>query len=116
MSKIPVGILGATGMVGQMYVSLLSNHPWFEVKYVAASPKSAGKSYGQAVAGRRHLDGSAVTKNSWENSVNELIVEDANDLSKARNAHKTGLCDFVFSALEMGKEEIKTLEEAYAGE
>jgi aspartate-semialdehyde dehydrogenase len=116
MSKIPVGILGATGMVGQMYVSLLSNHPWFEDKYVAASPKSAGKSYGQAVAGRRHLDGSAVTKNSWENSVNELIVEDANDLCKARNAHKTGLCDFVFSALEMGKEEIKTLEEAYAGE
>ncbi|MDR2048801.1 MAG: aspartate-semialdehyde dehydrogenase, partial [Treponema sp.] len=56
MSKIPVGILGATGMVGQMYISLLRDHPWFEVAYVAASPRSAGKPYSQAVAGRWHAE------------------------------------------------------------
>jgi len=114
MSKIPVGILGATGMVGQMYTSLLVNHPWFEVKYVAASPRSAGKTYAQAVAGRRHLDGSAAAKTDWLTGVGELIVQDANDLSKALDARKAGKCDFVFSALEMGKDEIKALEEAYA--
>jgi aspartate-semialdehyde dehydrogenase len=100
-------------MVGQMYVSLLSNHPWFEVKYVAASPRSAGKSYAQAIAGRRHLDGSAAVKNGL-GSVNELTVQDANDVSQAIDAQKAGQCSFVFSALEMGKEEIKALEEAYA--
>ena len=115
MNKIPVGILGATGMVGQMYTSLLANHPWFEVKYVAASPRSAGKSYAEAVTGRWHLDGSAVAKMDWRSGVAELIVEDANDLSKAIAANKAGRCSFVFSALEMGKEEIKALEEAYAG-
>ena len=114
MSKIPVGILGATGMVGQTYTSLLANHPWFEVKYVAASPRSAGKSYAQAAAGRLHLDGSAVAKTNWLSGVADLIVEDANDLSKAIAANKAGRCTFVFSALEMGKEEIKALEESYA--
>ena len=52
MAKIPVGVLGATGMVGQQYIALLAEHPWFEVKYVAASSRSAGKKYGDAVAGR----------------------------------------------------------------
>ncbi|MCL1812491.1 MAG: aspartate-semialdehyde dehydrogenase [Treponema sp.] len=120
MSKISVGVLGATGMVGQTYVSLLSNHPWFEVKYVAASPRSAGKSYAQAIAGRQHLDGSAAAKNGIGSdtgiagNVGKLIVEDANDLSKAIDAQKAGCCDFVFSALEMTKDQIKALEEAYA--
>ena len=115
MSKIPVGVLGATGMVGQTYVSLLVNHPWFEVMYVAASPRSAGKTYAHATAGRRHLDGSAAAKNSLDTGgIGELIVEDANDVSKALAAHKAGRCTFVFSALEMAKEEIKTLEESYA--
>ena len=52
MQKIPVGVLGATGMVGQQYIALLADHPWFEVRYVAASPRSAGKPYAEAVAGR----------------------------------------------------------------
>jgi aspartate-semialdehyde dehydrogenase len=113
MSKIPVGILGATGMVGQMYISLLSDHPWFEVAYAAASPRSAGKPYREAVAGRWHAERGGM-EGRWSEGVGELIVEDANDVSKALEAHKKGRCSFVFSALEMGKDEIRALEEAYA--
>jgi aspartate-semialdehyde dehydrogenase len=105
---IPVGVLGATGMVGQQYLALLANHPWFEVRYVAASPRSAGKSYREAVAGRWHLAKTAGT------GVDALIVEDANDVSQAVMAAKRGDCAFVFSALEMGKEDIRTLETSYA--
>lgn len=108
MQKISVGILGATGMVGQQYISLLKNHPWFEVTYVAASPRSAGKSYHDATAGRWQL------ANTYHPAVGDLIVEDANDVSRAIEASKAGKCAFVFSALEMGKDEIKKLEEAYA--
>jgi aspartate-semialdehyde dehydrogenase len=108
MQKISVGVLGATGMVGQQYISLLRNHPWFEVTYVAASPRSAGKSYRDATAGRWQL------ANTYQPSVGDLIVEDANDVSRAIAASKAGKCDFVFSALEMGKDEIKKLEEDYA--
>jgi aspartate-semialdehyde dehydrogenase len=116
MEKIPVGILGATGMVGQKYVRLLSDHPWFRVAYVAASPRSAGKPYSGAVAGRWHVDGSLnlSTDGGWGPGVGSLIVEDANDVSKALAARNGGRCSFVFSALEMGKEDIKNLEEAYA--
>jgi aspartate-semialdehyde dehydrogenase len=114
MNKIPVGILGATGMVGQMYISLLANHPWFEVTYAAASPRSAGKPFAEAIAGRWHINRSAVSEAEWGEGVGKIIVEDANDVSKAIAAHKAGRCAFVFSALEMGKEEIKALEEAYA--
>ncbi|MDR0403633.1 MAG: aspartate-semialdehyde dehydrogenase [Treponema sp.] len=113
MSKIPVGILGATGMVGQMYISLLRDHPWFEVTYVAASPRSAGKPYSQAVAGRWHLERGG-TEGGRAEGPDALIVEDANDVSRAAAANKQGRCAFVFSALEMGKEEIRALEEAYA--
>jgi aspartate-semialdehyde dehydrogenase len=109
MSKIPVGVLGATGMVGQQYISLLANHPWFEVRYVAASPRSAGKRYQDAVAGRWHLAGEAPPAGPGD-----LIVEDANDVSRAAAAAKRGDCAFVFSALEMEKDTIRTLEEAYA--
>jgi aspartate-semialdehyde dehydrogenase len=114
MEKIPVGILGATGMVGQQYLALLENHPWFEVRYVAASPRSAGKVYEEAVGGRWNAtrgdlggpDAPAVAK---------LIVEDANDLSRAQAAVKRGDLAFVFSALEMEKDDIRRLEEGYAG-
>ncbi|MCL2127486.1 MAG: aspartate-semialdehyde dehydrogenase [Treponema sp.] len=108
MAKIPAGVLGATGMVGQNYVTLLNNHPWFEVRYVAASPRSAGKKYSQAVAGRWHLD------RGYAPHVGELTVEDANDVGRAVAAMKKGGCAFVFSALEMGKDETRALEEAYA--
>ena len=106
MNKIKVGVLGATGMVGQRYIKLLENHPWFEVTYVAASPRSAGQLYKDAV------------KNRWligENipaGVDDLMVEDANFAEKA-----LGKCQFVFSALELPKkEDIKNLESAYAAE
>ncbi|MCL2472888.1 MAG: aspartate-semialdehyde dehydrogenase, partial [Treponema sp.] len=103
MSKIPVGVLGATGMVGQQYISLLIDHPWFELRYVAASPRSAGKKYREAAAGRIHFPGVAEI-------AGELTVNDANDVSQAIKAAKAGDCAFVFSALEMGKDEIRALE------
>jgi aspartate-semialdehyde dehydrogenase len=109
MQKIPVGVLGATGMVGQNYLTLLRDHPWFEVRFVAASPKSAGKTYREAVAGRWHLD------KTYTPAVGNLIVADANNVSDAVAASRRGDCAFVFSALEMGKDEVKALEEAYAG-
>jgi aspartate-semialdehyde dehydrogenase len=105
MSKIQVGVLGATGMVGQRYIHLLDNHPWFQVTYVAASPRSAGKSYKDAVE-NRWLIGADIPPD-----IADLTVQDANDPAAA-----LGKCKFVFSALEMGKDEIKTLEEAYASE
>ena len=103
--KINVGVLGATGMVGQRYIKLLENHPWFKVTYVAASPRSAGKAYKEAVA-NRWLIGANIPAD-----VKDLIVQDANDPKAA-----LGKCRFVFSALEMGKDEIKALEAAYAEE
>jgi len=106
--KIPVGILGATGMVGQQYISLLNDHPWFEVCYAAASPRSAGKKYEDAVKGRWQL-----TK-TYTPSVSSIMVEDANDVSRAVEAFKRGECSFVFSALEMGKDETRALESDYA--
>ncbi|MCL1836497.1 MAG: aspartate-semialdehyde dehydrogenase [Treponema sp.] len=108
MAKIPVGVLGATGMVGQNYIALLNNHPWFEVRFVAASPRSAGKKYAQAVAGRWQL------AETYAPHVGEIMVEDANDVSRAAAAQKREDCAFVFSALEMGKAEILALEDAYA--
>lgn len=103
MDKINVGVLGATGMVGQRYIKLLEDHPWFKVTYVAASPRSAGKKYAEAVNNRWHIGADIPS------DVADLIVEDANDVKKA-----VGKCKFVFSALEMGKDEIKALEEQYA--
>jgi aspartate-semialdehyde dehydrogenase len=108
MQKIPVGVLGATGMVGQQYISLLKDHPWFEVRYVAASPRSAGKSYADATSGRWQLP------RTYAEAVGSLIVGDANDVGAAKAAAARGDCAFVFSALEMAKDEIRALEEAYA--
>jgi len=101
--KIRCGILGATGMVGQKYIQLLENHPWFDVTFVAASPSSAGKKYSEAVKGRWHMN----TPLSAE--VANLDVFDANLVENA-----IGKCDFVFSALELDKEATKALEIAYA--
>jgi len=101
--KINVGILGATGMVGQNYIRLLENHPWFEVRYVAASPRSAGKKYSEAVDGRWQMSGNIPPE------VTDLIVHDANDVSAA-----IGKCRFVFSALELSKDAIRALENEYA--
>ena len=103
--KIPVGVLGATGMVGQRYIAYLAQHPWFEVSYVAASPRSAGKRYREAVE-NRWLIGADIPS-----GVADLPVHDANVFREA-----AGQCAFVFSALEMGKDEIRALEEAYAAE
>jgi len=103
MRKISVGVLGATGMVGQNYINLLEGHPWFEVSYVAASPRSAGKTYADAVKGRWQMS------RDVSPAVAGLVVRDANEVSAA-----VGKCDFVFSALDMGKDEIRALEDAYA--
>ncbi|MDR2748026.1 MAG: aspartate-semialdehyde dehydrogenase, partial [Treponema sp.] len=114
MAKIPVGVLGATGMVGQQYIALLANHPWFEVRYAAASPRSAGKTYREAIAGRWHAASGGDTAASRPGAPWDLVVQDANDISRAVSANKAGDCAFVFSALEMGKDEIRALEEGYA--
>jgi aspartate-semialdehyde dehydrogenase len=108
MAKIPVGILGATGMVGQNYIALLNNHPWFKVSYVAASSRSAGKTYAEAASGRWQL------AETYAPHVGKLVVQDANDVGRAAAAFKKKKCSFVFSALEMGKDETRALEEAYA--
>ncbi len=103
MNRMKVGVLGATGMVGQNYLTLLDNHPWFEVVYVAASPRSAGKTFAQAVAGRWLM------AKPIPSPIHDLIVGDANAVDQA-----AGQCDMVFSAIESDKETIRRLEEAYA--
>ena len=101
--KLRVGILGATGMVGQRFITLLENHPWFEVVTVAASPRSAGKTYEEAVGGRWKMTV------PMPESVKGLIVKDVNKVETVAPD-----VDFVFSAVDMSKEEIKAIEEAYA--
>ncbi len=108
MRKLRVGILGATGMVGQQYIRLLEGHPWFEVSYLAASPRSAGKPYAEAVAGRWHLS------SPMPAGVRGIVVADANDVNAASKASAQGSCDFVFSALDLSKAEIIALEDDYA--
>ena len=101
--KLRVGILGATGMVGQRFITLLADHPWFEVTTVAASPRSAGKTYGECVEGRWKMDVPVPEK------VSSLIVRNVQDVEKV-----AAEVDFCFSAVDMKKEEIKAIEEAYA--
>ena len=103
--KLKVGILGGTGMVGQRFISLLENHPWFEVVVVAASPRSAGKTYEEAVGNRWKM------KTPMPEAVKKLVVMNVNEVEKV-----AALVDFVFSAVDMTKEEIKAIEEAYAKE
>ncbi|MEK6957824.1 MAG: aspartate-semialdehyde dehydrogenase [archaeon] len=101
MDKKKVGILGATGMVGQQYVSLLENHPWFEVGCVAASERSAGKKYSEAVEGRWHM------QKEIPQTAKELMVR---DVAQVKEIAKE--CDFVFSALDTPV--AKVFEEKYA--
>ncbi len=102
-NKLKVGVLGATGMVGQRFVSLLADHPWFEVTVVAASPSSAGKPYEAAVAGRWTLPGSIPAATA------KLTVVDAADVARV-----SGQCDFVFCAVDMDKAATAKLEDDYA--
>ena len=101
--KVRVGILGATGMVGQRFISLLENHPWFEVVAVAARPRSAGKTYEDAVGDRWKMD------TPMPERVRNMVVLNVNDVE-----HVASQVDFVFSAVDMTKEEIKKIEEDYA--
>ncbi len=101
--KLRVGILGATGMVGQRFIALLENHPWYEVVTVAASPRSAGKTYEEAVGGRWKMD------TPMPEGVKNLIVANVNEVEKVASS-----VDFVFSAVDMTKEEIRAIEDAYA--
>ena len=101
--KLRVGILGATGMVGQRFIALLENHPWYEVVTVAASPRSAGKTYEEAVGGRWKMT------TPMPEAVKNLIVMNVNEVEKVAAG-----VDFVFSAVDMTKEEIRAIEEAYA--
>jgi len=102
-NKLRVGILGATGMVGQRFLSLLENHPWFQVVTVAASERSAGKTYEEAVGGRWKMD------TPMPDAVKSLMVMNVNEVEKVAAS-----VDFVFSAVDMSKEEIREIEDAYA--
>ncbi|MBQ9700554.1 MAG: aspartate-semialdehyde dehydrogenase [Lachnospiraceae bacterium] len=101
--KLRVGILGATGMVGQRFIALLENHPWFEVVTVAASPRSAGKTYEEAVGDRWKMT------TPMPEAVKKLVVMNVNEVEKV-----AAEVDFVFSAVDMSKDEIKAIEDAYA--
>ena len=101
--KLRVGILGATGMVGQRFIALLENHPWFEVVTVAASARSAGKTYEEAVGKRWKMD------TPMPEAVKKLVVHNVNEVETVAET-----VDFVFSAVDMTKEEIRAVEDAYA--
>ena len=104
MKHYKAGIIGATGMVGQRFATLLENHPWFEVTALAASPRSAGKTYEEAVGNRW-----AMTSPMPEKMKNMVVLNAVDDIEKI-----AGLVDFVFCAVDMKKDEIKALEEKYA--
>ena len=104
MEKYRVGVIGGTGMVGQRFVTLMERHPWFELTVIAASPRSAGKTYAEAVGGRWAMD-TPIPQNA-----RDLVVLNAEaDVEKIAS-----MVDFVFSAVDMKKEEIRALEETYA--
>ena len=99
-----VGIIGATGMVGQRFITLLYNHPWYTIEALAASPRSAGKPYSEAVGEKWAMDEEIPA------NVKDMIVYDAAaDIEKIASK-----VDFVFCAVDMKKDEIRALEEAYA--
>ncbi len=101
--KYKVGIIGATGMVGQRFITLLEKHPWFEISVLAASARSAGKTYREAVGERWKM------QSALPESVANMTVYDAADVAKV-----SSMCDFTFCAVDMKKDEIRALEEAYA--
>ncbi len=104
MKKYKVGIIGATGMVGQRFATILENHPWFEVVVLAASPRSAGKKYTEALGNKWVMDTPVPA------SMADMIVKDAT----ADVEEIASMVDFVFCAVDMKKDEIKALEERYA--
>ena len=102
--KVSVGVIGGTGMVGQRFVSLMENHPWFQLTVIAASARSAGKRYEDAVGARWAM------ATPMPQEAKDIIVMNAED-----DAEKiAGMVDFVFCAVDMKKEEIRALEEKYA--
>ena len=101
--KLQVAVLGATGMVGQRFVTLLDDHPWFEVKVLAASPRSAGKTYEEAVGGRWKMP------TEMPERTRSMTVKSVEDVARVASE-----VDFVFSAVDMSKEEIREIEDAYA--
>lgn len=103
MEKLKVAILGATGMVGQRFISLLEDHPWFEVSVLAASPRSAGKTFSEAAGGRWKLE------KPMPEAVKDMVIKDVSDVKAVAEE-----VDFCFSAVDMTKEEIRRIEEEYA--
>ncbi len=103
MAKLKAAVLGATGMVGQRFIQLLENHPWFEVAVVAASPRSAGKTYAEAVGERWKMD------TPMPEAVKNMVVMNVNEVEAV-----AAKVDFCFSAVDMTKDEIRAIEEAYA--
>ena len=103
MEKMKVGVVGATGMVGQRFLTLLENHPYFEVAALAASARSAGKTYEEAVGSRWKM------KTPMPEKFKKMVVIDASEIEEMGK-----LVSFVFCAVDMKKDEIKALEEAYA--
>ena len=101
--KLKVAVLGGTGMVGQRFISILENHPWFEVTAIGASPRSAGKTYEEAVGGRWKLDGDI------PDSVRNITIQDVSDVEGIASQ-----VDFCLSAVDMSKDQIRAIEEAYA--
>ena len=101
--KMRCGIIGATGMVGQRFITLLADHPYFEITALAASPRTAGMMYKEAVDGR------------WKmacpipDGIGEMVIHDASHIDEMK-----AVCDFVFCAVDLKKDETKALEEAYA--
>lgn len=104
MEKYKVGIIGGTGMVGQRFITLMENHPWFQLTVIAASARSSGKTYEEAVGSRWAMDTPIP-----EEAKGIVVMNAESDVEKI-----AALVDFVFCAVDMKKEEIKALEERYA--
>ena len=103
MKKLKVGIVGATGMVGQRFIMLLADHPYFEINALVASPRSAGQKYGKAILGRWKMQAACPEK------ILNMDIISSDEVERVK-----GLCDFVFCAVSMSKDETKALEEKYA--
>ena len=101
--KLKVAVLGGTGMVGQRFISILNNHPWFEVTTIAASPRSAGQTYEESVGNRWKMD------EPIPDAIRNILIRDVEDVKNV-----SADVDFVLSAVNMSKDEIKHIEEEYA--
>ena len=101
--KLKVAVLGATGMVGQRFITILDQHPWFEVAVVAASPRSAGQTYEESVGDRWKMEV------PMPEAVKKLVIKDVTNVKEVVEG-----VDFVLSAVNMSKDEIKAIEEEYA--